>query len=143
MIRVERRVPIRTGADDAFGYLADFSNLPKWDPGIATATRSDEGPLAAGARFRVVAQFFGRKVPMDYVMERFDVGTRTAVLVGTADGIRATDRITVEPRGAGALVHWHADFELLGAQRFLSPLMRPLFSRLADKAMAGLAEKLG
>lgn len=143
MIQVEDRVPVRLGADEAFAYLADFTHLPEWDPGIARVRRLDGGPLKIGARFEVVARFLGRDVPMTYELVRHDPATRQAVLEGRGDGVRAVDRITLTPKGAGAEVHWQADFELLGAGRLFEPVSRPLFHRLARKAMDGLRRKLG
>lgn len=143
MIRVEDRVPIRGSARDGFLYLADFTNLPSWDPGISRVTRVGKGPLGVGACFEVVARFFGREVPMGYELVVYDEGALRAELVGTTSGLRATDRITVTPRGDGAQVHWQADFEFQGARRLVEPLLRPLFDRLAQKAMAGLAARLG
>ena len=143
MIRVEDRVSIRGDARDGFLYLADFANLPAWDPGILRVTRTNPGPLAVGARFEVVASFMGRETPMTYELVRYDEAARSAELVGTAPGLRATDRITVSDRGGRAEVHWQADFELAGARRLAEPLMRPLFGRLARKAMSGLRARLG
>jgi hypothetical protein len=143
MIRVEDHVPIRGSARDGFLYLADFTNLPAWDPGISRVSRVDSGPLRVGSRFEVVARFLGRDVPMGYEVVVYDEAAQRAELLGTSPGLRATDRITVSPRGAGAEVHWQADFELLGARRLVEPLMRPLFARLARKAMGGLAARLG
>ena len=143
MIHVEDRVPVRLHADEAFAYLADFTRLPEWDPGIVRARRLDTGPLALGARFEVVARFLGREVPMTYELVVFEPEARRAELEGRAEGVRARDRIALTPRGTGAEVHWRADFELLGASRFVEPLSRPLFHRLARAAMDGLREKLG
>ena len=143
MIQVEERVSITKSADEAFLYLADFANLPEWDPGIARVTRRDLGALAIGSQFDVVARFMGREVPMVYELVRYEVASRVAELVGTAPGLRATDRIRVTPRGTGAEVHWQADFELSGVNRLLSPVMRPLFARLARKSMDGLVRRLG
>jgi hypothetical protein len=158
-MKVEDRVLVRRSADEAFLYLADFARLPEWDPGIVRSRRVDggatvsvpeapaTGPLVTGARFEVVARFFGRDVPMAYELVRFDSVTREAELVGTAPGIRATDWISVRPVGepgeARAEVHWRAEFLLSGTSRLFGPLMRPLFSRLARKAMDGLRAKLG
>ncbi len=147
-MKVEDRVLLRQSADAAFLYLADFARLPEWDPGIARSRRVDAASaLVTGARFEVVARFFGREVPMAYELVRFDSVTREAELVGTAPGIRATDWISVRPVGepgeARAEVHWRAEFLLSGTSRLFGPLMRPLFSRLARKAMDGLRAKLG
>ncbi len=144
MIQVEDRVVVRRNASDAFHALADFTQLPKWDPGIARVRRLDQGPLALGARFEVIARFVGREVPMTYELVHFDVAQLHAELVGIAPGIRATDRITVRALGEGkSEVHWQADFELFGKNRLLTPIMRALFGRLARKAMAGLRLHMG
>ena len=44
---------------DVFAYLSDFSTTQEWDPGVAEAERLDDGPVAVGTRFRVVAEFMG------------------------------------------------------------------------------------
>lgn len=143
MIHVEDRVQIRSGPAEALLYLADFGRIAEWDPGILRAQRLDAGPLAVGARFDVVARFLGREVPMTYELMRFDLDAGRAELVGRAAGVRAVDRIAVTPRGDGSEVHWQADFELSGAGRLLAPLSRPVFLRLARRAMDGLRRKLG
>jgi len=143
MIRVEDRVSIRGSAHDGFLYLADFANLPAWDPGILRVTRTDRGPLGVGARFEVVALSWGRETARTYGVVRYDATSHSAELVGTAPGLRATDRITVTDRGGRAEVHWQADFELAGARRLAEPFMRPLFARLGRKAMSGLRARLG
>ena len=141
MIRVEDRVLLRSDADEVFRYLADFTHLPEWDPGIVRVRRVDSGPVRVASRFEVVARFVGREVPMSYEVEHYDEATREAVLVGEANGIRATDRITVTLREGRTEVHWQGHFELLGARKLLEPFMRPLFQRLANKAMSGLRKK--
>lgn len=143
MIQVEDRIPVRLGPDEALAYLADFTHLPEWDPGIARVRRLDDGPLTVGARFEVVARFLGREVPMTYELVQLDPEGRRAELAGRGDGVRAVDRITLTPKGAVAEVHWQADFVLLGAGRLFEPFSRPLFQRLARKAMDGLRRKLG
>lgn len=143
MIQVEDRVQLRDSAEQAFAYLADFTHLPAWDPGIVRVTRRDAGPLRVGSTFDVVARFAGQDVPMRYEMTEFDSQHRKATLVGTASGVRATDFIHVTARGDASEVHWRAEFQMLGARRLFSPFMRPLFQRLASKAMRGLRSHLG
>lgn len=141
MIQIEETVELRRGADEVFLFLADFRNLPRWDPGIAEASL-DGGSLAEGAMFSVVARFFGRRVPMRYRMVRFDAASRVAELRGEADGVFATDRIQVSGDGARASVRWQADFELRGPLRWVEPLTGGLFSRLGRKAMDGMRATL-
>jgi len=143
MIQVQDRVQLRLSPSEAFAFLSDFTHLPEWDPGIARAARGEAGPLKVGATFNVVARFAWREVPMVYTVEAFDTEQRKATLAGRADGIVATDFIHVYERGEGSEVHWRAEFQFLGLRRLLEPFSRPLFNRLAKKAMTGLRRHLG
>jgi hypothetical protein len=143
MIRVEARVPIREEAARALEYLADFRNLPRWDPGIAEVKQLEgDGPVE-GARYHVVARFLGRRVPMGYRTTRFDRSAGVAEIRGETPTLVAIDRITVRATEGGAEVHWQADFTMKGPLRLAEPAMKPLFDRLGRKAMDGLRAKLG
>ena len=63
-------------AEEAFAYLADFSNVADWDPGVVSVHRVDEGPLAIGSAFEVVARFLGRDVPLTYRIVQLDTPER-------------------------------------------------------------------
>ena len=51
---------------EVFTYLSDFSSTQEWDPGVHEADRLDHGPVGTGARFRVVADFLGRRAELTY-----------------------------------------------------------------------------
>jgi len=51
---------------EVFEYLADFSSTAELDLGASEARRLDGDPLRAGARFRVLADFLGRRIPLEY-----------------------------------------------------------------------------
>jgi carbon monoxide dehydrogenase subunit G len=144
MIRVEERVMIREDAETALAYLADFRNLPRWDPGIAEVHQLEGDGPAVGARYRVVARFLGTRVPMQYRTERFDAAAGVAEVRGESRTLEAVDRIMVRARPeGGAEVHWQADFQFKGLGRLAERAMKPLFDRLGRKAMDGLRAKLG
>lgn len=143
MIRVEASVPIRQDATKALTYLADFRNLPRWDPGIAEVEQLEGDGPKEGARYRVVASFLGARVPMRYRTMRFDPSAGVAEIRGETPTLVAIDRITVRALGTGSEVHWQADFTMKGPLRFFEPVMKPLFDRLGRKAMDGLRSKLG
>lgn len=144
MIRVEGRVRVREEAARALTYLADFRNLPAWDPGIVEVQQlGGEGP-AEGATYRVVARFLGARVPMRYRTMHFDPKAGVAEIRGETPTLIAVDRITVRPLGGEeAEVLWQADFTMKGPTRLAERWMRPLFDRLGRKAMDGLRAKLG
>ena len=51
---------------EVFAYLSDFSSTQEWDPGVDEADRLDHGPVRTGSRFRVVADFLGRRAELTY-----------------------------------------------------------------------------
>ncbi|MEM9068822.1 MAG: SRPBCC family protein [Myxococcota bacterium] len=143
MIRIEERVQLSRPADEVFVFLADFRNLPAWDPGIVEATKTDRSDVVeVGSRYDVVASFLKQRVPMRYRVAVYDADARRAELVGETPTLRATDRIQVVPRGEGCEVHWQADFEFKGPLRLGDFLMRPLMRRLGRTAMDGLRRRM-
>ena len=45
--------------EDAFAYMADFSNARFWDPSVSEARRERHGPVGLGSTFHLVARFAG------------------------------------------------------------------------------------
>jgi len=144
MIRIEETVHVDRSPEEAFAFLADFRNLPRWDPGIVVSEKTD-GPdsVGVGTGFEVVASFLGRRIPMTYRVTVHDPVARRAVLVGRAATLTATDDIEVLAAPGGSRVRWRADFAFVGPLRFTEPLMKPLMVRLGRDAMSGLVRALG
>ena len=132
-------VPVPPAAVHA--YVADFSNLPRWDPTIKRVERLTPGPLGAGTRYLVVLSFLGSESSMDYVVKEFQPPER-AVLTGVAASAVATDTITVEPTPTGARLPWQAEITLGWPARILDPLLKLLFARDVAKAMTNLEREL-
>ena len=143
MIRIEEVRTFDADAGDVFRFLADFRNLPLWDPGIAQARLVAGEAHATSARYAIESEFFGLRIPLSYGTRRYDGDGYEAVIEGTGDAIKAVDRITVRSRSSGCQLIWQADFELRGLRRLAEPLSRPLFHRLGKKAMAGLMRYAG
>ena len=139
MIRIEEHVDLEASPDKAFAFLADFRNLPLWDPGIATARLVNGIATDSSARYAIESLFLGRRLPLRYATVRYDADAREAVIEGEGDGVVAVDRIFMTPRPGGASrLRWQADFELQGPARFMEWASKPLFVRLGQKAMDGL-----
>jgi hypothetical protein len=141
MAHYHATVGSRRGAAETFGYLARFSNAAEWDPGVLAGEQLDPGPVRLGTRFRLLVPFVGRRLPLTYVVTRYEphreIGLETVSTL-----LRATDRITVTENGDGATVSYDAGVRLRGPLRLLDPLLRRGFSAVGDRAAAGLAEAL-
>ena len=136
MIRLEETVLTPKPRDEVFAYVADFSTTAEWDPGIRTAVRTsgDGGP---GTTYDLEATFMGRTVPVTYeVLERVD-GERF-VIKGETSSFVGLDTITFHDRDGATEVVYAAEFTMKGVGRFVEPLLRPVFTKLGRKAVAGL-----
>jgi hypothetical protein len=124
-----------------FAELADFSTTERWDPGVVSARRLDEGPLRIGSTFHVVSRFAGRNVPLDYEIVQFDepnavtLRTETGTLVGV-------DTMIFRTTATGTVITYDADLRLKGALRILDPLLMVAFRRIGDRARSGLLRAL-
>ena len=127
---------------DVFAYLSDFSTTQEWDPGVAEAARLDDGPVAVGSRFNVVAEFMGRKTPLVYVVVAYDA-PHSITLRGDNATVISLDTIAFEPTAAGGTrVSYDADLKLKGLLAIGDPLLKLVFNRIGDRAVAGLRDAL-
>jgi uncharacterized protein YndB with AHSA1/START domain len=127
---------------EVFEYLADFSSTAEWDPGVSEARSLTTEPLRVGARFQLVADFLGRRVPLEYRTVEVDPPHRV-VLRAETRAVVSEDTITVSALpGFGAEVTYDARLHLRGALRVADPVLGLLFRRVGDRAKAGLASTL-
>jgi Polyketide cyclase / dehydrase and lipid transport len=141
MARYRTMVPSSKGAHALFAYMADFTHSEQWDPGVLSSRRLDEGPLALGARFLVVAGFLGRRVPLEYEITAYEPDSLVQVTART-NWLHSVDTMTFESSDAGSTLSYDAELNLLGAYRVLGPLLDLGFRRVGDRAREGLRREI-
>jgi len=141
MTKVAESVFIPKPTEEVFGYLAEFSNTAEWDPGIAEARMTSDGPVGLGSTFDVVALFRGRRVPVTYEVTVYEPSSRV-VLVGRNKNFTGIDTIGVAPEGDGTRVSWQAEFQMKGLGKLLQPFLGGVFEKLSVEAMDGLEKTL-
>jgi carbon monoxide dehydrogenase subunit G len=127
--------------EEAFAYVADFTTVAEWDPGIH-ASRKVSGDGGVGTVYEVQAEFRGKTMPFTYTVTELEPGRRI-VLDGVGEKATSRDSISFEPSGDGTRITYSADFRLVGVLRVAEPFLGGTFKGLARKAMAGLSAKLG
>lgn len=142
MPKVSKSVFISRPPEEVFDYLANFENTAEWDPGVAEATKADNGSARLGSTYDLVALFRGRRVPVRYETTVYERPTRV-VLVGRNSRFTGTDDIGIAPDGNGTRVTWNADFQMRGVAKLLQPFMTGIFEKLSVEAMDGLEATLG
>lgn len=141
MTKVTKSVFIHKPADEVFTYLVDFSNTAEWDPGVAEATMTSDGPIGVGSTFDLVTLFRERRVPVTYELTVHDPSSRV-VLLGRNKNFMGTDDIGVTPEGDGTRVTWNAEFRMKGPASLLQPFLGGVFEKLSTEAMDGLQATL-
>jgi dehydrogenase/reductase SDR family protein 12 len=134
-------VPSRRSQADTFAYMAAFENAREWDPSVADARRTTDGPLGAGTSFSVVSHFGPRLVPLVYTIVRYEPDHRV-VLEARSKGFVSTDTITVEPAGDASRVTYAAVLAFGGIGHLADPVMQLVFNRVGRRAEARLRELL-
>ncbi len=137
------RTVIQTPAEPAevFAYLSRFDRAEEWDPGVTRGEMVTGEPVGLGSRFRLVARFLGRSLPLEYEVVDF-VAPERLVLRAETGALRSTDTITCGAEGSGTLVLYEAVLEAKGWARFADPFLAVAFRRIGDRAAAGLRERL-
>jgi len=157
MARYTTTISSSLSPEAAFAELADFSSAQRWDPGVVSAVRIDdgevddgeidEGPLRVGSRFHLVARFGGRDVPLDYEIVELEP-PRKVTFRAENRTVVSRDTITFEPRGGtgstvtGSTVTYDADLRLKGLLRLADPVFALMFRRIGDRARDGLRAAL-
>jgi hypothetical protein len=142
MARYRATIETRWTAVEAFAYLSDFSTSAEWDPGVAKAERLGAGAVGEGTVFRLVAEFLGRKAPLTYRVTEYQPA-RAVTFVSENATVVSHDRITFETILIETRVTYDADLRLKGLLRLADPLLAVAFTRVGDRALAGLRKVLG
>lgn len=136
-MRVQRTMTVDRPMDVVVGYLSDFSHTEQWDPGTVSCTRTDSGPVRAGATWHNVSEFMGRRTELDYRLETLEIARLR--FVGRNKTAVSTDDMTFEADGPRTRITYVADIQFKGVVvRAVAPFLKPAFNRLADE----VAEKL-
>jgi carbon monoxide dehydrogenase subunit G len=141
-VRFEGTILVVCALDEAFAYVADFSNLGQWDPGVVEWRKLDDQPVRVGSEFNVVALFGGRRIPFDFRIVELDPGRRF-VAVAEGRSARSTDTVSFAAEGEERTrITYRSDWRLKGIRRLGEPLVAPLISASGRRALRGLQAAL-
>lgn len=145
LLPLRRQLRLARPLPDVIRYLADFSTIVQWDPGVFSAQKETPGAPRVGSTFALNLNVLGKPVPMQYVLTRLEHDARSALLVldGTGEGFSARDRIALAARPDGGTdLDYAADLDLASVPGWMTPMLGPWGDRLAGLAMRGLQRAL-
>ena len=145
-LTLTRQLDLQRPLDEVYAYLADFSSIEQWDPGVCTADKVTPGPVRAGTEFALTLNVLGNAVPMQYRMERLDAiqrGRAELVLSGVGKDFSAVDTLTLTALDAGCTrLDYRAELALAPVPAILQPLLSWWGKHLGDAAMGALRPAL-
>ena len=125
----------------AFAYMADLRNFAEWDPGVVRAEQTEGDGPGLDAVFAVTVKAFPRALTLDYRTTSYDP-PNVVVADAHSSRLRSLDTITVRPDGDGSVVTYDARLTLSGLLGVANPLLGLAFTRIGDRAAAGLLRVL-
>ena len=134
-------IPVSTTRSAAFAYISRFDRAVEWDPGVEAGEMLTPEPVGVGSRFRLVARFLGRRIPLDYEIVEYHPDERI-VLRAENRSVRSVDTITFEEDERGTVLTYDAQLDAKGIGRLADPLLSIVFHRIGDRAAAGLGARL-
>ncbi|MGN6575286.1 MAG: SRPBCC family protein [Nocardioides sp.] len=139
MARIAGEVTIKAPVQQVFDLVADDRNEPRYNPRIARVEKQGDGPVGAGARFRVEPRGMGARGAMTMVIAEYAPPRRLRNLV-TSGYLRVDGVLDFEEADGGTRLRWDWDMSLVGPMRLLSPLLALVGPRWERRNWVGLKD---
>ncbi|MGK2954632.1 MAG: SRPBCC family protein [Solirubrobacterales bacterium] len=127
--------------DEAFSYLADFTNTTEWDSNTVSSKLTSGDPFTVGAKYKVVTKFGGREMELTYETVEIDRPNRVRLTSGNSTTDIA-DTMTFTPSATGTEVNYDANIVPKGLAKVLDPVLALIFKRVGGHAAEGLRKTL-
>lgn len=139
---LEERIVVPRSLQECFSYLADFSTIEQWDPGVSRAEKITPGPVAPGTTYRISLNLPLGQSTMIY-RQKVISPHRRLQLEGSGKGIHALDTLDFQALGNNQTeIRYRAELTLSSLSGWSKPVMRPVLQRIGRKAAAGLTTAL-
>lgn len=137
MIEVTDSVTISRAPTEVFAFVADMSNLPKWQSEVVTSTVLTTGPTRIGTKFSENVKMGPSHVTADCEVTELVAGSMIA-FKAISPRIAYQGRITVESSGGGSKVTLSGTAQMNGWWRLMQPLMKSEFRNGVRKELGAL-----
>ncbi|WP_258805750.1 SRPBCC family protein [Pseudarthrobacter sp. NS4] len=137
-LQLETITELQAPASKVFDFVADHTNAPRWQSGIDEIRRITPGPLGVGTEHELTRRFAGMKIVTRNRFIAYEPGRFVAFELpsGKMTGVAS---YLVEPTGANTCrLISKVDFQVTGLARFALPLLKLIFKRDDEKALANL-----
>ena len=139
MARINGEIIIAAPAEQVFDMVADERNEPRYNPRIARAEKTSQGPVGRGTRFTAQPRGTGAAGVMTVEILDYDRPRRLATSIRSSY-LDVDGTLTFDQADGGTRMRWSWDMRLRGAMRVLSPVVRAIGPRWEHRNWAGLKQ---
>ena len=140
MISFTNTIRINRSPSDIYAYLSDLEHTPEWNWAIAETTKTTQGPVAIGTRYRQT-----RTVPAP-ATESLEISSldanRHIEVQGTLAAMRARLDYELTEVGDGTEIVNTVQLEPQGALRLAGPIVGPRIKSAVASNLADLKTRL-
>jgi len=141
--RIERRVEIGVPPEQVFAFVADPSNISRWQTGVQSVERTSQGPLAQGERIVIVREAIGQRVRAELDVRELDP-SRRCILGGVVGGVDVETAFEAAPADdGGSLLTLTITLRAPGLIAFLEPMMAAAAEADLDQSIGLLRAHFG
>jgi len=141
LIDVTTTVEISRPAPEVFAFVADQTNGPRWQSGLADVRRLTEGPLGVGTEHEFVRRFAGRRVASRNRFVSFEQDRYVEFEI-PAGWLTGTGSYLAEPVPGGTLLSSRMRFRARGPVAVLEPVLARVLARDSRRDEARLKRLL-
>jgi hypothetical protein len=135
MRRVDASRQLPAEPQRAFDFVADLSNLHRWQSGIVSAELTSPPPVGIGSTAHVIRELMGQRIAVDLTVTAYEPGQRIGLSSATS-GIGIEAMLELEPAAAGCLARFSMEI------RAQNVFMKPLEGTVAGAAGSDLETSL-
>jgi hypothetical protein len=139
MPEIVETIDISRRPQDVFSFVTDFSLFPRWQGGILSVRREDDGPVSVGSKAVLTRQLGPRRLTGTEEITEM-IRPRSWTVRGTRGPVTSIARGTIEPLAGGERSHVTIALTFKG-QRIGKALL-PLVMRQARKQLPQNEQKL-
>ena len=141
MARYVTTIETPLAPDIAFDYMVDVRNFAEWDEGVRSVQQVVGEGGGPDTEFDV--EIANTLVPMTLRYRTIDFDRPGSATVEASNTwFSSVDTITVEPTDDGSVVTYDADLRLNGPLGVFDLVLRPVFTRIGERANSGLLDAL-
>jgi uncharacterized membrane protein len=122
MAKIEENVEIRRPVDQVFAYVANISNLTRWESAILEVEQTSQGQMGIGTTFRGANKMMGRRMPWTSTITEYEPNKKWSETISSGSSL-IEEHLIFSPIEGGTKFTQVFDMKAGGLLKLFTPLM--------------------